>query len=363
MTAALLTSANGASSTVRIKLDHRGIVINCGAMESIVWPYGALHASPPLSSNQHSATITYDYAPGQTLQVDDHMLLQELAGAAPKLTQSSQTYQSRVVPAMWLGFVAALIAGVWWLMNLDVSGPIARSIPDETRNAIGQALKSSMVAQHGTCQLAEGSAAIEALSERLLEASPSRERIKSITVLDWDLVNAFAGPGGHLFLTRGLIKAASGPDEVAGVLAHEMGHAIAIHPERGLIREIGLMAGLSLLFGGGIATDLGRSLLSTSYSRAQEREADRLGVQLLHAADISHLGLAQFFDRLAGKEGQTGTVLTVFSTHPASSERLASLKSLPKIDASPALSARQWGAMRSICVETSKKSRNRKKRS
>lgn len=66
-------------------------------------------------------------------------------------------------------------------------------------------------------------------------------------VVDWDLLNAFAVPGNKILLTKELIEKADGPEEVAGVLAHEMGHGIALHPETGIIRAVGLAAALELM--------------------------------------------------------------------------------------------------------------------
>ena len=71
-----------------------------------------------------------------------------------------------------------------------------------------------------------------------------------VALLDWRLVNALAVPGGQIVLTRGLVQTAGSPDEVAGVLAHELGHAIELHPETGIVRAMGLSAAAQLMFAG-----------------------------------------------------------------------------------------------------------------
>ena len=91
----------------------------------------------------------------------------------------------------------------------------------------------------GTCRL----------TERLSKAAPGSEPF-NVRVYDWSLMNAFAVPGGQIVLTKGLIDKAETPDEVAGVLAHEMGHGIEMHPETGIIRSIGLAAAVEVMLGG-----------------------------------------------------------------------------------------------------------------
>src|SRR5438067_2076542 len=78
--------------------------------------------------------------------------------------------------------------------------------------------------------------------------------IVSVVLLDWSLVNAFAVPGGQIILTRGLVQRAGASDEVAGVLAHELGHTLELHPEAGIIRALGLSAAMQLALAGSQGT-------------------------------------------------------------------------------------------------------------
>ena len=155
-------------------------------------------------------------------------------------------------------------------------------------------------------------------------------------------VNAFAMPGGYVVMHTGLMQLAETPEEVAGVLAHEVQHVEQRHSLRGMAQSLGLYAALTLLAGdlSGIAS-LGSDLLKLKFSRDHETEADREGLKTLVAAKINPTGMRDFFGRMAA---QSKLDLGILSTHPASSERMADLdqriKELPEdAKAAPSLAA------------------------
>ena len=153
-------------------------------------------------------------------------------------------------------------------------------------------------------------------------------------------------------LTRGLISQSGGPDEVAGVLAHEMGHGLELHPETGLVRVMGLSLAIELISGGnsGTLANLGLMRAQFSYTRAAEREADTHALQLLRSADISQQGIIDFFTRVEKIDGSgvTGN-LEILRTHPQIAERKATASAMPRYPTTPALSDADWQALRTIC--------------
>ena len=113
------------------------------------------------------------------------------------------------------------------------------------------------------------------------------------------VVNAFALPGEQIVVLRGLIEEADSPDEVAGVIAHEMGHGLELHPETGIVKALGMSAAVLLIFGDSSSIgNWGAHLLQLSYTRSAEREADVHALRILKAADISPKGISDFFKRL-----------------------------------------------------------------
>jgi beta-barrel assembly-enhancing protease len=237
------------------------------------------------------------------------------------------------------GLSALVLLGLWMAPAL-----LARMIPRSTEARLG----ALMVGNFGgrTCSTPEGDAAITALKTRLGEDIPAAD----VRVVDIPIVNAVALPGGHVLIFRGLLDQATSPDEVAGVLAHEMGHVEHRHVLQALVRQFGL----SMVLGGldGNVGGYTNALLSASYSRSAEAEADGYAIDTLTRARTSPLGAAGFFQRMARTEAKAEGAVALMgylASHPMSSEREARFSAAAKGKYAPALDAAQWQALRSIC--------------
>ncbi len=150
----------------------------------------------------------------------------------------------------------------------------------------------------------------------------------TIKVIDSDEVNAFALPGGFMFVNKGLILAADNEDELAGVMAHELGHVAARHAMenngKAQLINYGMLAGV--IFGGPIASQvlyngggILQGLIGLKFSRQAEEEADRLGVQYLYAAGYDPTGMATMFEKLASQnKKKTKGVAKLLMDHPDS---------------------------------------------
>jgi len=176
-------------------------------------------------------------------------------------------------------------------------------------------------------QLIESGPSVEALARigaKLTTNSPHRYRW---FVANQKEINAFAAPGGVVVVNAGLLHAVSSPEELAGVLAHEIAHAELRHSLKGIAKSLGLRALVSLALGdyGGTALAEGlKKVTELGFSREAEREADLEGLRRLVAAGIDPQGMVRFFELLE-KEQQL-TPPEFLSTHPANTERIAALK-------------------------------------
>ena len=177
-------------------------------------------------------------------------------------------------------------------------------MPQEARAKLGGAVVASMAKDRKVCETPASKAALERLTQRLAAAASDKPLHARVVLLDWSLVNAFAVPGGQIILTRGLVQRAGSSDEVAGVLAHELGHTLELHPEAGIIRALGLAAATQLAFAGsqGTVSNIGVLLTQLRYTRIAEREADAHALRMLKGAGISAKGFGDFFERLEGKK-------------------------------------------------------------
>lgn len=249
-----------------------------------------------------------------------------------------------------------------------LTGPVARALPDSWFNEIGR----NAVEQIGwvlsdraeaTC---EDPAGTEALSQLVRRLGMSLDEAPQVTihVINGDMVNAFAAPGGHLVILRGLIDYAEDPAELVGVLAHELAHAVSRDAERGLIGQVGQDVVSRVLIGdaSSLAEGLGLAaqfLLQLSHSREVEAAADELAFEMLTAAGLRTDGLASFFERLdtvpedqnkeSQEERQIGSVLPdILSTHPPTAQRAARAAELGN-EGETGLTDAQWQAIRNMC--------------
>jgi len=160
----------------------------------------------------------------------------------------------------------------------------------------------------------------------------------TIKVIDSDEVNAFALPGGFFYVNKGLVLAADNEAELAGVMAHEIGHVAARHAMENQTKAT-LLEYLALggsIFLGGIPgliyqNTAGLGLLGAfmKFSRSAEEEADKLGVQYMYAAGYDPTAMATMFEKLEAKnKKKPGLIARAFSTHPAPPERRAAALAL-----------------------------------
>ena len=150
-------------------------------------------------------------------------------------------------------------------------------------------------------------------------------------VVDSDQVNAFALPGGYITVFTGLIAESDTPEQVAGVLAHEIAHVTLRHGMRRMAHSLGMMAAVSLVLGdlGGlesIAVELFTLSKVNGYSQDQESGADTEGVRMMIAAGLDPESLADFFRLLEEKYGDVPDELSWISTHPQHQERIEAIR-------------------------------------
>jgi predicted Zn-dependent protease len=206
------------------------------------------------------------------------------------------------------------------------------------------------------CSTPAGDAALKKLVASL-DANPDDLQVEVAKI---DMINAVALPGGNVILFDGLVKQARSPDEVAGVLAHEIGHVREKHVMQALLRQMGLAVVLGGIDGNSGA--LVNNMLSMSYSRESEAEADAHSMKALGGANISPIGTASFFDRLSEMDGSAGSsksdngIAGYMSSHPLSRSRKEAFeKSIVKgKNYKPALTPTEWTELKTMCTQDRK---------
>jgi predicted Zn-dependent protease len=207
---------------------------------------------------------------------------------------------------------------------------------DEVR--IGRESHPQVVAEFGGAyEDAELDRYIDSLGQLLARASDRPNLQYHFTVLDSPIVNAFATPGGYVYITRGLLALANSEAEVAGVLAHEIGHVAARHAAERQSQAV--LASLPGIFTGAVtgsdtlaqAVNSGAAAHLQSYSRDQEYQADLLGVRYLTRTNYDPLGMASFLGQLQANDKLEAAIMgrpemtdqfSIMSTHPRTADRI-----------------------------------------
>lgn len=243
------------------------------------------------------------------------------AAARARQAKGFDTSRRRVVLEILAVAVVVVALGVGAFVGAGaLAAWMTPLVPLHVDRTLGEASAAAMLTDD--CGDAAAQAYVERLARPLLEAAGPLPFEFEFRVVDDPTVNAYALPGGFVTVHRGLLEAAEGGDEVAGVLAHEIQHALLRHGTRRMLRQMGGGMVLSLLVGGTdlhALSDYAGQLTSLSYDRDQELEADERGVALLVAAGIDPRGLSRFFERLRDEGGPAPPEL--LSTHPEPARR------------------------------------------
>ncbi len=240
-----------------------------------------------------------------------------------------------------IGLILAAIAGLWFAKNPMVRA-IASQVPAEWERKLGDTAFAQVSLGSKFITDPTVKKQLDQLAAPLLAVIPQDRYQFKLHLIEDASLNAFALPGGNVALHTGLLLAAESPEEVLGVLGHELSHVTAQHGLRGIVEGLGLYAVISTFFGdvSGLAAILVNNapfLLTQKFSRDHEREADEQGFRYLEAAKLNPRGLLTFFAKMRREEeklkeklpaGAALDALSFLSTHPATAERAARLERL-----------------------------------
>ena len=253
--------------------------------------------------------------------------------------------------------IAVLFATLWYGLP-RFADQVARMVPHQWEADFGERMVEPVLRalarfdetdEVALCTAPRGAESLDELTRRLAPAeSPYHFRVR---VANLEMVNAFALPGGHIVIADGLLQAAESPDEVAGVLAHEMAHVLHRHSTAAIVEALGLAFLFGVMlgdFGIGVISGAGETLVGLSFRREAEAEADARALTLLDRAGMSSRGLAAFFERMERMAGDRSAVLRLLSTHPPNEVR-GRRAAEGAIPAPPALGDREWRSLKAIC--------------
>ena len=293
------------------------------------------------------------------LTIDDPNSAAALRAAVPEIFAATPP-ERRPSAGLLLVAIAAIggLIGTYFALPM-VSDALAPLVPHAWYDKVGATAVNQIATvfgrgEDGYCHGEKGNAALRDLMARLAATTETPTPV-TVRVIDGGMVNAFAAPGGHLVVMRGLIEYVEAPSELVGVLAHEYAHALGGDPESGLFHAvIGSVLTRVALGGSGDVTSqlgfVGGTLLDLSHSRDVEAAADAQALEMLSAAGIRTDGLALFFERLEGESEDENIDLPGFlSSHPKSAARAEASKAA-RGGQDRGLSKAQWDAVLAMCA-------------
>ncbi len=344
---------------VTVTLDTGGLrITDAAGRDHAYWSYAGLRHLDEVFE-EGPLRLHHQSGGGARLTLSDPALFEALLAHAPQLAVRSRRFRPLKWAAMSVMSVAVLFL-VLFLALPRFAEALSPVIPVSWEEALGEQTFEQIVNLFGEfakdeqgprfCEAPAGRAALDRLTSRLAAAASSPYTFR-VAVLDLEMNNAFALPGGRIVIFQGLLDFSESPDEVAGVLAHEIGHVIERHGTERIMKSLGLTFFFGVMlgdFGSSAVAIAGETLVNLTYSREAETEADATAVALLDEADVTSQGLSSFFARLEEITPEMHPAMQILSTHPSSS--LRAQRTAGSMGGA-AMEAADWAALQAICED------------
>lgn len=287
------------------------------------------------------------------LEVRDTVLAGELVSRCGKLDDDVPGRRGVAVIIGWsVAATVSIIAVVLFGLPL-AADRLAPLVPPAFERRLGDAADAQIKKLFGAkvCDNPAGEKAFVKLVTAIRESAGLDTSVQS-GVLSSSIPNAFALPGGKVYLFNGLLAKAENADEIAGVLAHELGHLKHRDNMRGVIHDGAASFLVGLLFGdisGSSVLIFGsRTLVTSSHSREAEHNADSFAIEVMHRLGRPAKPAGELLFRVTGKERDKG--LSIISSHPLTEDRLARMSREDRpASRPPLLTSEEWRALKSIC--------------
>ena len=356
-----LDGKTAARQRARVHLQPSGLEIATEGGARLWWPYGEVRQTQGSYAGE-PVRLERGGELSEALLIEDVAVLAALHRLAPEAARRFHDPARRRlrVPLVLAAGVAAVAVGAalyLWVIPFAAS-VVADRVPPAWEEQLGRSVVEQIAPARDRCLGAEGNRQLEAIVSRLMSTVPGSPYTIRVFVLDRKLVNAFAAPGGYVVVYQGLIERAGSPEELAGVLAHEVQHVLRHHVTRALLQHASTGLLLAAATGdatGALAYGVGaaRTLGTLRYSRQSEEEADAEGLRMLVAASVDPAGMLAFFESLRQSEGKLSGALAYVSTHPPTEARIARLRALaagaPATAFTPLLAPDAWAAVKATC--------------
>lgn len=315
------------------------------------WPYAEIRRADGPSGMLRLSCLTASTL--ARLEIRDGATAAELVSRCPRLDQKLRERHGVGTIVGWsLAAAASMVAVVLFALPI-AADRLAPLVPQALEQRFGDVAEEQIKTLFGSrlCQDAAGQAAWLRLVDTVTAAAALNTQART-GVLSSSVPNAFALPGGKIYLLSGLLARAENPDEIAGVLAHELGHLKHRDSTRSLIYNGGTSFLIGLLFGDITGSSAlifaSRSLVTASYSREAEESADAFAIEVMHKLGRSPKPMGELLFRISGREADKS--LSILANHPLTEDRLQRMSEEDRpASRPPLLTTEEWTSLKAIC--------------
>jgi predicted Zn-dependent protease len=222
------------------------------------------------------------------------------------------------------------------LAVLAISVVAAACVSQDQETRLGQQESQEVEAKLPILHDDATTAYVNALGQRIAAATSRADLQWKFAVVNTDVVNAFALPGGYIYVNRGVLTRVANESELASVLGHEIEHVVLRHSVKQIEKQQGAAIGVTLACRlthvcdnglGQAAIQVGGAAVFARFGRAAEVQADSGGFQNVMRVGIDPRGMLTFFEKLVAEEGSAGgAVSSWFSDHPGTQDRIVDVK-------------------------------------
>ncbi len=327
---------------VDVELTPQAIILKAPGDKPIRWAYPQLRWAADTSPFHIEHCAEGDEGL-ETLVVDDPDFYRSVLEIAPKSFSSRENESKFNWKLYSVGILVLIFSAYVFIKTVPsfLADQMVEKIPIEWEVTVGQSiLKMLPVAQKPDPEVLK---VLQDTVDFLKQSLPGNPYDLKVYILPVEQVNALALPGGPIVIFEGLIDKAESPEELAGVLAHEIQHILLRHSTRGILRNMAESMLVTIFLGDmnsvmeGIV-QLAGQLETLGLSREMEAEADQKGMELILAANIDPHGIIRIFKKLMQEDfsqkklpkgkpvSEENDLSSYFSTHPSSQNRLARLE-------------------------------------
>lgn len=328
-----------------IRVRAAGLEVDSGAGTSVLWRYDDVE----LTQGQYPGEPVRLEKGDAALVIDDRAFL----GVYRKSHYAERDYRRPLSGAQIVGALFALACATIGFMvyGSQAVGAIgAAVIPPSWESRLGQAVVVTLAPEEERCIDGPKQEAMDKLVNRIRQGLDDPRFDYQVTIASGPL-NAFAAPGGQIVVFEELIALTETPEELAGVLAHEIQHVELRHVTRSLFRNMTVTAVIAAIGGDQTTFQGGALFANLAHARGDEEAADIAGFTTLQAAQVDASGMASMFEKLAKKTGRTDDESSYFQTHPSPRARAIRLAGLLEegAETTPILTPQEWRKLRRPC--------------